>query len=64
MQVFAFPSIPRFKHTGEVKGFAFVEFETSKQAKEAIQVIEKDFDVATLVSLFVSLKSNFQPWAQ
>jgi len=39
-------SIPRFKHTGDIKGFAFVEFESAKEAQEAVQVF------AFLVSSF------------
>lgn len=31
-------SIPRYKTTGDPKGFAFVEFETKEQAKKAIEV--------------------------
>lgn len=34
-------SIPRFKHTGDIKGFAFVEFEYAKEAKEAVQMFNK-----------------------
>lgn len=34
-------SIPRFKHTGDIKGFAFVEFESAKEAQEAVQVFNK-----------------------
>ncbi|KAM7438927.1 La-related protein 7 [Porites harrisoni] len=34
-------SIPRFKHTGDIKGFAFVEFESALQAQEALQVFNK-----------------------
>ena len=33
-------SIPRFKHTGDVKGFAFVEFESAKEAQEAVEVFD------------------------
>ena len=32
-------SIPRFKHTGDIKGFAFVEFESAKVAQEAVEVL-------------------------
>lgn len=35
-------SIPRFKHTGDVKGFAFVEFETAKEAQEAVEMFNKE----------------------
>lgn len=35
-------SIPRFKHTGDIKGFAFVEFESAKVAQEAIEVFNKE----------------------
>lgn len=31
-------SIPRYKSTGDPKGFAFVEFETKEQAEKAIEV--------------------------
>jgi len=31
-------SIPRFRTTGDPKGFAFVEFETKEQAEKAIEV--------------------------
>lgn len=31
-------SIPRFKHNGDIKGFAFVEFENANNAQEAVQV--------------------------
>lgn len=31
-------SIPRYKSTGDPKGFAFVEFETKEQADKAIEV--------------------------
>ena len=33
-------SIPRYKHTGDVKGFAFVEFESAKGAQEAVEVVD------------------------
>lgn len=32
-------SIPRFKSTGDPKGFAFIEFETQSQAAKAIEVM-------------------------
>ncbi|XP_035005251.1 la-related protein 7 isoform X2 [Hippoglossus stenolepis] len=32
-------SIPRYKSTGDPKGFAFVEFETEEQAKNAIEML-------------------------
>ncbi|XP_034712832.1 la-related protein 7 [Etheostoma cragini] len=32
-------SIPRYKSTGDTKGFAFVEFETEKQAQKAIEML-------------------------
>ncbi|NXG13759.1 LARP7 protein, partial [Grallaria varia] len=32
-------SIPRYKSTGDPKGFAFVEFETKEQAEKAIEVL-------------------------
>ncbi|XP_062240413.1 la-related protein 7 [Platichthys flesus] len=32
-------SIPRYKSTGDPKGFAFVEFETEDQAKKAIEML-------------------------
>ncbi|CAH2300741.1 la-related 7 [Pelobates cultripes] len=32
-------SIPRYKSTGDTKGFAFIEFETEKQAAKAIEVL-------------------------
>ncbi|XP_062849228.1 la-related protein 7 [Trichomycterus rosablanca] len=32
-------SIPRFKSSGDPKGFAFVEFETSEQAQKAIEML-------------------------
>lgn len=35
-------SIPRFKHTGDIKGFAFVEFESAKVAQEAVEVFNKE----------------------
>ena len=31
-------SIPRYKSSGDSKGFAFVEFETVEQAQKAIEV--------------------------
>lgn len=31
-------SIPRYKTSGDPKGFAFVEFETKEQAEKAIEV--------------------------
>lgn len=31
-------SIPRYKSTGDSKGFAFVEFKTQAQAQKAIEV--------------------------
>lgn len=31
-------SIPRYRSTGDPKGFAFVEFETKEQAEKAIEV--------------------------
>lgn len=34
-------SIPRFKHNGDIKGFAFVEFENADNAQEAVQVFNK-----------------------
>lgn len=34
-------SLPRYKHTGDIKGFAFVEFENAKDAQEAIQNFNK-----------------------
>ena len=40
MSLFCNVSIPRFKHTGDVKGFAFVEFETAKEAQEAVEVLD------------------------
>ena len=43
-------SIPRFKHTGDVKGFAFVEFESAKEAQEAVEVFD---------SLLFILKDSF-----
>ncbi|KAJ7373104.1 La- protein 7 [Desmophyllum pertusum] len=35
-------SIPRFKQTGDVKGFAFVEFESAKAAQEAVEMFNKE----------------------
>ncbi|KAL9957934.1 hypothetical protein ACROYT_G034892 [Oculina patagonica] len=35
-------SIPRFKHTGDVKGFAFVEFESAQGAQEAVEAFNKE----------------------
>ncbi|XP_069045631.1 la-related protein 7 [Lepisosteus oculatus] len=32
-------SVPRFKSTGDPKGFAFVEFETEEQAQKAIEML-------------------------
>ena len=32
-------SIPRYRTSGDSKGFAFVEFETEEQAQKAIEVI-------------------------
>ncbi|XP_032366884.1 la-related protein 7 [Etheostoma spectabile] len=32
-------SIPRYRSTGDTKGFAFVEFETEKQAQKAIEML-------------------------
>jgi La-related protein 7 len=31
-------SLPRYKTTGQIKGFAFIEFETPQQAEKAVQV--------------------------
>ncbi|EDO33058.1 predicted protein [Nematostella vectensis] len=30
-------SLPRFKHNGEIKGFAFIEFESKQQAEHVVQ---------------------------
>ncbi|XP_018106914.1 la-related protein 7 isoform X2 [Xenopus laevis] len=35
----AYISIPRYKSTGDPKGFAFIEFETQEQAAKAIEVL-------------------------
>lgn len=39
-------SIPRYRTTGEPKGFAFVEFEKLEQAQRAIEV---NIDIETLI---------------
>ena len=45
-------SIPRFKYTGEIKGFAFVEFESEKEAQEALQVFDLVFVLGANVISF------------
>ncbi|XP_031559596.1 la-related protein 7-like [Actinia tenebrosa] len=35
-------SLPRFKHTGDIKGFAFIEFETPNEADTAVQTFKKE----------------------
>ncbi|KAK3703766.1 hypothetical protein QZH41_008439 [Actinostola sp. cb2023] len=35
-------SIPRFKHTGDIKGFAFIEFESSNEAGSAVETFHKE----------------------
>lgn len=34
----AYVSLPRYRTTGDIKGFAFVEFETPAEAAKAIEV--------------------------
>lgn len=46
-------SIPRYKSTGDPKGFAFVEFETKEQAEKAIEVSSSVPNLLTFF-LFVS----------
>lgn len=36
--IVVYVSIPRYKSTGDSKGFAFVEFKTQAQAQKAIEV--------------------------
>lgn len=43
-------SIPRYKSTGDPKGFAFVEFETKEQAEKAIEVSSS---VPSLLTFFL-----------
>ena len=38
-----FFSLPRFKYTGDIKGFAFIEFETPNEAEKAVQVSHRCF---------------------
>ncbi|KAM4709724.1 la-related protein 7 isoform 1-T2 [Discoglossus pictus] len=40
-------SIPRYKSTGDPKGFAFIEFETQEQAAKAIEVLNNPPDEAS-----------------
>lgn len=40
-------SIPRYKSSGDPKGFAFVEFETPEQARNAIEVLHYPFKQET-----------------
>lgn len=47
-------SIPRYKSTGQPKGFAFVEFETKEQAEKAIEVSNGASGLLTFF-LFVTL---------
>lgn len=37
----AYVSIPHYKHNKKIKGFAFVEFDTSKEAKKCIKAFKK-----------------------
>ena len=38
--ILSFTSLPRFKHTREIKGFAFVEFVAKDEARAAVEVGE------------------------
>ncbi|XP_048580158.1 la-related protein 7 isoform X2 [Nematostella vectensis] len=35
-------SLPRFKHNGEIKGFAFIEFESKQQAEHVVQMFNRE----------------------
>lgn len=62
-------SIPRYKSTGDPKGFAFVEFETKEQAEKAIEVSSSVPNLLTFF-LFVSgmdvlfISSPTESWIQ
>ncbi|KAL4641555.1 la-related protein 7 [Arapaima gigas] len=52
-------SIPRYKSTGQAKGFAFVEFETEQQAQTAIEMLNNPpEDAPRKAGIFPKTKKN------
>ncbi|XP_036407210.1 la-related protein 7 isoform X1 [Megalops cyprinoides] len=54
-----YTSVPRYKSTGQPKGFAFIEFETGEQAQKAIEMLNNPpEDAPRKAGIFPKTKKN------
>nr|KAG5707754.1 hypothetical protein BaRGS_003329 [Batillaria attramentaria] len=61
----AYVSLPRYRQTGDIKGFAFVEFETPEEAAKAVEMMNKvpeDVEEGEKLSQSVKTLKNLKYW--